>query len=157
MKKGMLIYGTILFVLAIFTSCSMDLKDEKSVSNWIDGKSIFIEGKLVFHSDGTFNLKPQMPNDPTQNYTGTWVLGSFRTHSDGSGGMRDLTIKFSNSGFITDGGNQTVGYGKVVTGFISKSSDGYTFTSESKSTGLVYDHTLKEFGQSSKYWSRDFE
>lgn len=152
----------IVFASIILTSCGgVDLKNEKSVKNWLDGKSLFIEGKLIFSKDGSFSLKPQNSNDPTQNYTGTWELGSFRTQSDGSGAMRDITIRFNTTGYITDGnsynGTNFSGFGKVITGFISKGASNYEFTSENTNSGLEWDRDKSSYKEGSKYWTRKFE
>jgi len=152
-----------------FISCnSVDLKDKDSVTNWIDGKYMVMDcdcgddiGRLTFNKNGTFYLKSPSPNDPTQYYEGKWYLGEFRTYNDGSGAMRDITISFNNYGWITDNhrfnGTRFDGYGREITGFISKKLDNYEFTSEVSDYNTSQIYKDGHFQKGSKYWHKDIK
>ena len=121
-------------VVILNTSCSnVNWKNENSIKNWIGGKTLQMDGDLVFHNDGTFNCIPYGPNDPTQLYNGRWTLGSFQTYGDGSGELRDLTITFITHGWITDdhtdaNGQRYSGFGNNIKGVLHEINGTYFFS-----------------------------
>lgn len=121
LAKHLLFTLNILFASFLLTSCGGSIESEESTASYLDGKTLsFAGGDLVFHDDYTFTVKSPYPNDPTQEYTGTWSTSQYEKSKLDGMEIRSIEMHFSNFGQFTDGlqqGDLGVGhdlYGRLV-------------------------------------------
>jgi hypothetical protein len=137
MKKIFIISIT----LAIFSSCGYNISETDSVKDLLKDHTIFLDGDINFKEDGSFEMKPQSPSDPTQKYYGVWEIG-YCNDCESENPTRDIKIIFKNTGYATDGSSfeetgsmSTTGYGTILEGKLEKSDDGYQIVFEYEASG----------------------
>ncbi len=130
-------------ILSILNSCGYDLSDDDSTKDLLVNHTIFLGGNVNFKKDGTFEMKPQSPSDPTQKYIGTWEIG-YCNNCETDYTSRDITIEFKNRGHVTDGataselGYNETGLGTHLEGYIEKIAGEYQIEFKKIATGNLY-------------------
>lgn len=155
---------TVFLIIMLFTGCGYDLSDNNSVTDLLTNHEVNLQGKMNFNKNGTFSVVPASHSDPTRLYSGTWQLGECQ-NCDSDNPKRDITIKFQNFGWLTDGHDRSTGYGRELIGYIIDSREGWRLVCENNdygNGGLVYDSNAGSSGgfvnaKDSKYWSKELK
>lgn len=107
-------------IMATMFACGSlpDIKNDSEVREFLSENKLYMEGDCTFSSEGTFQIVPASPNDPTHIYKGVYTLGEYD-----EGISREIKLIFNNYGYITDGhtfnGTNFQGVGRQLNGKIS--------------------------------------